>query len=180
MQNNKLKKLLVNEKIRRRRDKPLMLNFPTENENDAIFYSFNKMQQARDHQQAKDISAETQRQQKANDKLRREATKADKKRLIEERKAARFLVKKKRLQDLKAKRQKKNDDVLAKAVNQQLQIELSMQAMKNKQPIEPRQQQEKKLNEPAQVIKKRRVDLPTYTRSRQIRLPHRFQPIEKA
>lgn len=180
MQNKNLKKSLVNEKGRRRRGKPLMLDFPTENEGGAIFYSPNKVQQARDRQQTKDISAEAQRQQRAEEKVRREATKADKERLVEERKATRSLAREKRLQDLEAKRQKKIDDAMAKQANQQLQSELGIQANHDEQHIQPRQRQEKEQIEPAAVVEGGGVDLPAHTRSRQIRLPQRFQPIKRA
>jgi hypothetical protein len=93
MQNDGLKKRLVNEKKRRKRGKPLMLDFPTQNEGGAIFYSPNKVQQARDRQDQKAANAEAQRRQKEVDKACKEAEKAEKVRLVEERKAARAYAK---------------------------------------------------------------------------------------
>ncbi|KAF2176819.1 DDE-domain-containing protein [Zopfia rhizophila CBS 207.26] len=48
MQNQGLKKTLINEKKRRKRGKPLLLEMQGEEESNAIFWSPNKVQQARD------------------------------------------------------------------------------------------------------------------------------------
>ena len=40
---NSLKKSLINEKKRRKRGKPLLLDFPTENNGGVIFYSLTKV-----------------------------------------------------------------------------------------------------------------------------------------
>ena len=47
-QNDGLKKSLINEKKRRKRGKPLLLDYPTENDGGAMFYSPTKVQHARD------------------------------------------------------------------------------------------------------------------------------------
>lgn len=93
MRNDGLKKRLVNEKKRRKRGKPLMLDFPTQNEGGAIFYSPNKVQQARDRQDQKAANAEAERRQKEVNKACKKAEKAEKVRLVEERKAARTYAK---------------------------------------------------------------------------------------
>ena len=60
-QNNGLKQSLVNEKKRRKRGKPLLLDFPTENDGGAMFFSPTKVQHARDQQAQKDANAIAER-----------------------------------------------------------------------------------------------------------------------
>ena len=75
---NSLKKSLINKKKRRKRGKPLLLDFPTENDGGAIFYSLTKVQHARDQQAQKDANAMAERHQKELDKVRKEAEKVEK------------------------------------------------------------------------------------------------------
>ena len=49
-QNNGLKQSLINEKKRRKRGKPLLLDFPTENDGGVIFFSPTKVQRAHNQQ----------------------------------------------------------------------------------------------------------------------------------
>ena len=55
-QNDGLKQSLINEKKRRKRGKPLLLDFPTEENGRAIFFSPTKVQHTRDQQAQKDAN----------------------------------------------------------------------------------------------------------------------------
>ena len=96
-QNNGLKQSLINEKKRRKRGKPLLLDFPTENNGGAMFFSPTKVQRARDQQAQKDANAIAERQQKEVDKVRKEAEKAEKAQKVKERKAMRANMKEEKL-----------------------------------------------------------------------------------
>ncbi|KAF2271540.1 uncharacterized protein EI97DRAFT_387624, partial [Westerdykella ornata] len=54
-----LKQAIRNEKKRRQHGKPLQLVAPTQSEGGAIFWSSNKVQQARDHQAQKEAAAKS-------------------------------------------------------------------------------------------------------------------------
>ena len=60
-QNDGLKQSLINEKKRRKRSKPLLLDFPTKSNGGAMFYSPTKVQHARDQQAQKDANAMAER-----------------------------------------------------------------------------------------------------------------------
>lgn len=176
MQNDGLKKRLINEKKRRKRGKPLMLDFPTQNEGGAIFYSPNKVQQARDRQDQKAANAEAERRQKEVDKACKEAEKAEKARLVEERKAARAYTKELKLHKQEEKRRQKDEEIQVKQANQQLQKKLVMKSRKVQKPAEPQKKCDNRGNKDVVVVEDEEPPPSLNARGRQIRLPERFRP----
>ena len=104
-QNNGLKQSLVNEKKRRKRGKPLLLDFPTEENGGAMFFSPTKVQHARDQQAQKDANATAQQHQKELDRVRKEAEKEERAQKVEERKAIRANMKELKMRRLAEKQQ---------------------------------------------------------------------------
>jgi hypothetical protein len=178
MQNDGLKKRLVNEKKRRKRGKPLMLDFPTSNEGGAIFYSPNKMQQARDRQDQKAANAEAERRQKEVDKTCKKAEKAAKVRLVEERKTARTYAKEMKLYEQEERWRQKDEEIQAKEANQQLHNKLAIKARKVQKPVQPQKKCNSRGNKDMVVVEDEELPPPLNARGRQIRLPERFRPIK--
>ena len=173
---NGLEKSLINEKKRRKRSKPLLLDFPTKNDSRAIFYSLTKVQHARDQQAQKDANAMAKRHQKELDKVRKEAEKVEKAQKVEERKAIRAEMRecKKRIQ---AEKQQKKDEVLqAKQVSSQLHGELIIRAKKVQKPSKALKQSDPGGSIDLVVVEDRDPPPPRNTHGRQIRLPQRYQP----
>ena len=175
-QNNSLKQSLINEKKRRKRGKPLLLDFPTENNGGAMFFSPTKVQRARDQQAQKDANAIAERQQKEVDKVRKEAEKAEKAQKVEERKAMRANMKEEKLRKQAEKQQKKDEAIQAKQVSQQLHSELTIRAKKVPKPIKAQKQSDAGGGIDLVVVEDADPPPPRNTHGRQIRLPKRFQP----
>ena len=175
MQNEGLKKQIVNEKKKRKRGKPLLLEPPKNHDGGALFWSPNKVQQARERQAQKDEAAEVLRQQKEDDRLRKEAEKAEKARMLEERKRMRSTAKEIRLQQQQEKQRQKEEAKIAKQANQQLQSEIkSIKKGKKKGPSPP-PSTTKDVNVEQSVVEVARV-LPAQNRwGRQINLPMRYR-----
>ena len=174
-QNDGLKKSLINEKKRRKRGKPLLLDYPTENDGGAMFYSPTKVQHARDQQAQKDANAIAERHQKELDKVRKEAEKAEKAQKVEERKAIRANMKEWKLRKQAEKQQKKDEALQAKQVSSQLHSELTIRAKKVQKPIQAQKQSDPRGSIDLVVVEDRDPPPPRNTRGRQIRLPQRYQ-----
>lgn len=174
MQNEGLKKQIVNEKKKRKRGKPLLLEPPKNHDGGALFWSPNKVQQARERQAQKDEAAEVLRQQKEDDWLRKEAEKAEKARMLEERKRMRSTTKEIRLQQQQEKQRQKEEAKIAKQANQQLQNEIkSIKKGKKKGPSPPLSTT-KDVNVEQSVVEVARVLPAQNRRGRQINLPMRY------
>ncbi|KAF2000112.1 hypothetical protein P154DRAFT_576442 [Amniculicola lignicola CBS 123094] len=81
-----LKEALVNEKKKRQRGKPLLLEAPPQYDSGAIFWSPQKVQEARARQVKKDAEEEALQHQKDFKKVQRAEKKAEKACMLEERK----------------------------------------------------------------------------------------------
>jgi hypothetical protein len=117
-ENNRLKEALINEKKKRQRGKPLLLEPAPEYNGGAQFWSPQKVQEARERQAQKDAEAEALQHQKMEDQQRRISEKAEKARMLEERKRMRATAKEIRLQ---AQAQKAAEREAAKARRQSTQ-----------------------------------------------------------
>lgn len=174
MQNAGLKKSLINEKKKRKRGKPLILDVDTRKEGGAIFFSPNKVQQARDRQAVKDAQAEANRIQKKEEKALREVFKAEKAKALEMRKAIRAKEKEKRLHDKEQKSLPKEDITLANLVNQQLQIETNIDDQDRQHQDQHQRDVKAQVIEDDEAVVMKEVDFPKNARGREIRLPRRF------
>ena len=178
MQNDGLKKSLINEKKKRKRGKLLLLNFDTRKEEGAVFFSPNKIQQARDRQTVKDKQAEANRMQKEEKKALREIKKIEKQETIETRKIAKALKKKEKLQEHDQKRTQKKDDALIKLANQQLQIDLDNDNQNEKDQADYQNNEENRIIEDINVLMIEEAKISRNTRGKEIRLPQRYRPIK--
>jgi hypothetical protein len=97
-ENTRLKEALINERKKRQRGKPLLLEVPAEYNGGAQFWSPNKVQEARERQAQRDAEAEALQHQKEEEQLRKVHEKAEKARMLEERKRLRATAKEIRLQ----------------------------------------------------------------------------------
>ena len=172
---NGLEKSLINEKKRRKRGKPLLLDFPTKNDGGAMFYSPTKVQHARDQQAQKDANAIAERYQKELDKVCKEAEKVEKAQKVEEQKAIRANIRECKLREQAEKQQKKDEALQAKQASSQLHSELTIRAKKVQKPIQAQKQSDPRGNIDLVVVEDRDPPPPQNTRSRQIRLPQRYQ-----
>ncbi|CAE7016160.1 Pogo transposable element [Pyrenophora teres f. teres] len=84
-----LREALINERTRRKRGKPLLLQGPEEYQGGAVFWSPRKVKEARDRQQLQDHEAEQLQYQKAETNRLREEAKQTKAREVELRRQAR-------------------------------------------------------------------------------------------
>ena len=106
-ENNRLREALINEKKKRQRGKALLLKAPPQYDGGAIFWSPNKVQEARDQQAQKDANEKALQQQKEEEQIRKEAEKAEKARMLEERKRTRAIAKEIKLQTAAEKQVRK-------------------------------------------------------------------------
>ncbi|THC98399.1 hypothetical protein EYZ11_002118 [Aspergillus tanneri] len=170
-----LEQALQNEKRKRKRGKPLALEQPAPETGGAVFYSPNKIQQARGLQAAKEREIQLAKASKEEAKLRRQQEKEAKQQLLEERKRIRAFNKELRLQQAEEKKRQKEEARLAKDASIQLQNDFkTARRGKTKIPTPPAAQN----NEDIVAQVPRVVDeasLPTNSRGRVIRLPHRFR-----
>ena len=126
-----LENALFIEQKRRQRSKPLDLELRAPEDGMAIFYSPNKVQQARDRAREKEEAARISREEKELEKQRKEKEKAEKKRLLEERKAARAIEREERAAEKEWKRIEKEEAKLAREANKNFK-NVSKQARNNR------------------------------------------------
>jgi hypothetical protein len=122
---------LKNDQKKRQRQKPLFHQLATQNDGGAIFYSPNKVQQARDLQKEQEEAKERETALKANKKLQRQLEKDEKRRLVEQRKEQRVLDKVQREREAAAKKLAAEEAKEAKQAKRQLQNDLK-QARRSK------------------------------------------------
>jgi hypothetical protein len=123
-ENNCLREALINEKRRRQRGKPLLLEAPPQYDGGAIFWSPNKVKSARDRQTQKEQEAKALQLQKDELIKLKEAQKAEKARMLEERKRTRVAARELRLQEQQAKAARREDKKIAREANRQLQNDI--------------------------------------------------------
>lgn len=119
-ENQRLKEALINEKKRRQRGKALLLEAPEDYNGGAIFWSPNKVKEARNRQAQKEAKEEALRLQKDKEMKLKDAQKAEKARMLEERKRMRSTAKEIRLREQQGKDTQREEARIARQVNQQL------------------------------------------------------------
>ena len=174
-QNNGLKQSLINEKKRRKRGKPLLLDHPTQEHGGAMFFSPTKVQHTRDQQAQKDANIIAERQQKECDKLRKEAKKEERTQKAQERKAIRANAKEEKLRILAEKQQKKDEDIQTKQASLQLQTELIVRAKEVQKPIQAQKQSDPRGKKDVVEVEDRDPPPPQNSYRRKIQLPKRYQ-----
>ncbi|CEL05785.1 hypothetical protein ASPCAL06900 [Aspergillus calidoustus] len=115
-----LESALQNEKKKRQRGKPLQFELAAPENGGVVFYSPQKVQQARDLQTQKDEAIQLAKASKEQEKVRRQLAKEEKQRLLEERKRNRASQRELRLLEAERKKQQKEDARLAKEADCQL------------------------------------------------------------
>ena len=131
-ENDRLREALINERKRRQRGKPLLLEAPTNYDGGAIFWSPSKVQDARDRQVQKEEAERALQLQKDEETQRKREQKAEKARMLEERKHMRAVAKEIRLQEQRTKAAAREEAKITRQANQQLKNNLK-QAKKGKQ-----------------------------------------------
>ena len=179
-ENKGLKASFVNEKKRRKRGKPLLLETPAKEDGGAKFFSPNKIDQAFERRDQKVANEEAERIQKQVDKVRREAEKAKKARLIEERKAERANAKALKNLHIFEMRRQKDEAKVARIAKRQRQKELQMKAKQAPKQFKKliEQGSDKKQKVVVMVVEDEDSPLSVNARCREIRLPQRFRPIK--
>jgi hypothetical protein len=169
-----LENALKIEQKRRQRAKPLQFELRAPEDGMAIFYSPNKVQQARDLQKAKEEAARVAREQKEEDKLRKKQEKAEKRRLIEERKRMRATGREMRLAEQEQKKRQLEENRLAKQANAQLQSDINTAKKGKKKDPTPIAVQEKDEIDDASTVEA--IEAPSIvTRlGRAVRLPKHY------
>ena len=134
-ENERLKAALINEKKRRNRGKPLLLEPADLDNGGAKFYSPMKIQQAREKQQDKDLEEQQQLQQKAKDLCLREEQKQLKQQLLDERKFGQVQAKKRREAVAAEKALEKEQLAVDRELAKQLRDDLQLSKRGKKQNI---------------------------------------------
>ncbi|KAF2023962.1 hypothetical protein EK21DRAFT_79744 [Setomelanomma holmii] len=119
-ENNNLKEALANEKKLRQRGKALLLEPPAEYDGGAIFWSPNKVAQARLKQEQKDLKEQEVQHQKSEAIKLRKRQKLAKAQLLEERGLNKLQAKEKREAEAATKEASKQDKKLAHELKKQL------------------------------------------------------------
>jgi hypothetical protein len=178
-----LKEALINEKKRRQPGKPLLLEAPEEYHGGAVFWSPSKVTVARERQKEKDEAEKSiQAEKDENKKLRAEA-KAEKARMLEERKLMRQAAKEIQLQETRKKQAAKEEAKYARQAALQLRkdIQSSKKGKKpkrqNTKPTMPKMVEGEEEEEGEEDQSRASISAPTPARSqrsRPIKLPKRF------
>ena len=180
-ENEQLKSALVNEKKRRHRGKPLLLEASPEYHGGAVFWSPSKVKEARERQAKKDADEQLLQHQKSQEKERRKAEKLAKAEMLEERRRMRQAAKELRIQQQQLKAAEREEAQVARAAEKQLRQDMQLSKKRNtrskKVPAPPPDVPE----EPEAVD----VDVASIvdvvhasgraTRTRQTQLPHRYR-----
>ncbi|KAI9035399.1 uncharacterized protein KD926_003539 [Aspergillus affinis] len=174
-----LEAALFQEKKKRKRGKPLLFELQAPEDGYAVFYSPNKIQQACDLQAEKDEAVQLAKASKEEERLRKQREKQDKRLLIQERKRIRASNREIRLREAEVKKQKKQDNQLAKQADIQIQNDFNLaQKGKNKVPATPKaKKSDDRVTIDPEVVDEAPPAL--NRRGRQIRLPQRFHDLKK-
>ncbi|KAF2736792.1 hypothetical protein EJ04DRAFT_521620, partial [Polyplosphaeria fusca] len=125
-ENERLKEALINEKKRRQRGKPLLLEASQQYDGGAVFWSPTKVQEARERQGQKEAEQERLQLQKSEHALLQEQQKKEKVRLLEEKRRMRAIAKEARQQEQQQKVAKREEEKVARAAQKQLQAETKL------------------------------------------------------
>lgn len=173
-ENQRLTIALQDKKKKRKPQKPLLLEPREQYDGGALFYSPNKVQQARERQVEKDALAERNRQVKQDNLKRKTAEKAEKAALVTQRKLARQAARDIRLQQAEEKRLQKEEAILATQANRQLESDLKASKKTQKARKAPRASPASE--QQAIVVVEGPVAIePQNRRGRAIKLPTRFR-----
>tara|TARA_R110002003_G_scaffold410_1_gene19556 strand:+ start:3648 stop:5516 length:1869 start_codon:yes stop_codon:yes gene_type:complete len=123
---NNLREALANEKKRRKRSKALLLEAPAEYDGGAVCWSPAKVEQARQRQEQKDLEEQRLQHQKSEAIKLREQQKIAKALLLEERRVKAIAAKEKRAADAAAKVAAREDKLLSRQLEEQLQSDLTI------------------------------------------------------
>jgi hypothetical protein len=170
-----LERALINEQKRHYKKKPLLLDLPAENEGGAIFYSPQKVQQARDLQTQKQQEISEAQAQKVDKKLQQQLAKEEKERLKLERAQIRQKNQEIRQQAAEEKQRQKNEQKLAKQVDLQLQKDVQSTPQDPEKPFKQFAKQSNQKNSPIASEQVDEVVSTVNRRGRQIRLPVRYR-----
>ena len=108
-ENKQLKEALINEKKRRQRGKPLLLEAPQEYNGGAVFWSPSKVKDARAWQAQKDADEQLLQHQKDEEIQRKKAAKQVKADMLKERRRTRLAAKELRIQQQQIKAAKREE-----------------------------------------------------------------------
>ena len=168
-----LEEALINEKKRRQRGKPLLLEAPEEYHGGAVFWSPSKVQAARDRQEQKDAEEKAMQLQKDEDTKHKKEKKKEKALLLEERRRARVAAREARELEKQKKAIEREEVKIARQAERQLKEDIKLSKKgKRKAPRLPK--------EPECVdvdISSTIDEVPSMSRSRlgrKIKLPERY------
>ena len=170
-----LENALQNEQKKRQRGKPLQLQLQAPEDGNAIFYSPKKIQQARDLQAEKEEAIRLAKAAKAEDKIRRQQEKEEKKHLMEERKRIRAFNKSVRMQEAEEKRRQKEEEKTARQASIQLQNDIRQANKGKKKATEHTTAKEKEVINDKSEEEVEEAPITVNSRGRKIRLPQRFR-----
>ena len=136
-ENKQLKEALVNEQKRRQRGKALLLEAPPEYNGGAVFWSPQKVSDARLRQEQKDRDNQLVQHQKSVALRLREEKKAAKAQTLEERRLNRAIAKEKREREAAEKAAAREEKRIAQQLKTQLQKDLKMSQRGRKKSLQP-------------------------------------------
>jgi hypothetical protein len=180
-ENEKLREALINEKKRRTRGKPLLLEAPQEYNGGAVFWSPTKVQEARDRQARKDADDKALQLQKSEEQKAKELQKQEKQAMLKERARLRLVAKEIRLQQQQAKAAEREEARITKQVEKQLRYDVQS----SKKATQQSAKASSLLMAPPTAPKAVVVDevpinnigpsVPRETRTRKVQLPQRYR-----
>lgn len=165
-----LRKALQNEKKKRKRGKPLLLEPPPSYDGGAVFYSPNKVKEAREKQERKEAAADLARLQKQENIQRKVIEKAEKEQRIQQQRIERAIAREAREQAKAQKAAERKDTIHARQLDQQLKNDIKL--LKQAEKVSTRKQPVTKLQKEAD----RGEEAPSAESrtGRAIRLPKRY------
>ena len=128
-ENSQLKEALLNEKKRRQRSRPLLLEKPADYHGGAIWYSPSKVQQGRDLQAQKDEEKKQKEEAKEANRLRKEQQKHERQIQVEERQRTRQIAKEKKLEIEAQKRAQRKSKKGTNHLNYDSDFEIDLEAV---------------------------------------------------
>ena len=136
-ENERLREALLNEKKRRQRGKPLLLEAPKEYKGGAVFYSPSKVGAARARQAQKELEEAEKQHNKTERAKLREEEKQLKAQILEERRQARAAAKIVKDADNAKKAIEKEQAAIDREVAKQLQEDIKLSKKSDRQSIKP-------------------------------------------
>jgi hypothetical protein len=170
-----LEKSLSLEQKRRQRGKPLQFELRAPEDGMAIFYSPNKVQQARDKVAQREEATLKLQEEKNEEKQRKMQEKAEKRRQIEERKSMRATAREIKLAEQAQKRCEREDKRLSRAANRQLQIDIQQREQSKERVIQPIVPEKEEDNSAVSIDEVQESESRVTGRGRKVTLPQRFR-----